>query len=70
MHTLHNERIKLVAALFNTKAGSGFTVGIATPFAGVLFYHSITSARPSLARCCGLSRLSSYIVLHRSLSGA
>jgi len=41
IHTIHNERIKLAANLLNTAAGSGFAIGIATPFAGVLFYRSL-----------------------------
>jgi hypothetical protein len=34
----HNERIKLRAALFNTAAGSCFTVGVAAPVAAGVFY--------------------------------
>ncbi len=35
---VHNERIKLTSALFNTMAGSSFTVGVAAPFAAAVFY--------------------------------
>nr|WP_294517500.1 hypothetical protein [uncultured Rhodopila sp.] len=35
---IHNERIKLASALFNTVAGSSFTVGVAAPIAAAVFY--------------------------------
>jgi hypothetical protein len=37
MDPILNERIKLGATLLNTMAGSCFTVGVATPFAGYLY---------------------------------
>lgn len=37
MNPILNERIKLGATLLNTMAGSCFTVGVATPFAGYLY---------------------------------
>lgn len=37
MNPILNERIKLGATLLNTMAGSRFTVGVATPFAGYLY---------------------------------
>ena len=35
---IHNERVKLLAALLNTMAGSSFTVGVAAPVAAAFFY--------------------------------
>ena len=38
MNLIHNERIKLLAALLNTMAGSSFAIGVLTPIAAVFFY--------------------------------
>jgi hypothetical protein len=38
MNLVHNERIKLLASLLNTMAGSSFTVGVAAPVAASFFY--------------------------------
>nr|WP_294510216.1 hypothetical protein [uncultured Rhodopila sp.] len=35
---VHNERIKLTSAWFNTMAGSSVTVGVAAPIAAAVFY--------------------------------
>jgi VIT1/CCC1 family predicted Fe2+/Mn2+ transporter len=35
---VHNERIKLISALFNTMANTSFTVGVAAPIATAVFY--------------------------------
>ncbi len=40
MHIIHNERIKLLAALLNTMAGSSFAIGVLTPIAAVFFYRA------------------------------
>jgi len=39
MHQIHNERIKLLASLLNTMAGTSVTVGVAAPIAAAFFYH-------------------------------
>ncbi len=36
--TIHNERVKLRATLFNSAAASCFTVGVAAPIAAGVFY--------------------------------
>jgi uncharacterized membrane protein len=38
MNLVHNERIRLLASLLNTMAGSSFTVGVAAPVAASFFY--------------------------------
>lgn len=38
--TIHNERVKLLAGLLNTMAGSSFTVGVAAPVAAAFFYNA------------------------------
>ena len=35
---VHNERIRLISALFNTMANTRFTVGVAAPVAAAVFY--------------------------------
>jgi hypothetical protein len=40
LNTVHNERIKLFAALLNTMAGSSFTLGVIAPVAAAFFYHA------------------------------
>lgn len=37
-HLVHNERVRLRATLFNTAAGTCFTVGVAAPIAAGIFY--------------------------------
>ena len=43
---IHNERVKLLASLLNTMAGSSYALGVAAPIAATLFY----SAGPSSLR--------------------
>ncbi len=38
MNLVHNERIKLLANVLNTMAGSSFTIGVAAPVAASFFY--------------------------------
>jgi VIT1/CCC1 family predicted Fe2+/Mn2+ transporter len=58
---IHNERIKLTANLLNTAAGAGFAVGVATPIASVLLYHSVNLG-PAVGSA--LLWVVSLIVLH------
>lgn len=65
MHIVHNERLKLRAALLNTAAGSSFTVGVLAPIAAA--YYSAASTPELWTIILGVVMwLLTAVVLHLS----
>lgn len=64
---IHNERVRLLASLLNTMAGSSYAIGVAAPVAAALFYGAGPAGLPIKAVAVGvLAWLAIAAALHLS----